>query len=54
MKDLTQGHEGKLIVNFAMPMVMANMLQQGYNIVDSIIVGNVLGKEALAAVGADQ
>lgn len=52
MKDLTQGNEGRLIVNFAMPMVMANMLQQGYHIVDSIIVGNVLGKEALAAVGA--
>lgn len=52
MKDLTQGHEGRLILSFAMPMVVSNMLQQTYNIVDSIIVGRVLGKEAIAAVGA--
>lgn len=52
MKDLTQGKEGKLIVQFAMPMVLGNMFQQLYNVVDSIIIGNYLGKEALAAVGA--
>ncbi|MFT3739778.1 MAG: MATE family efflux transporter [Breznakibacter sp.] len=52
MKDLTQGHEGKLILNFAWPLVFGNMLQQAYNIADSIIVGRFLGKEALAAVGA--
>ena len=52
MKDLTQGKEGKLIVQFAMPMVLGNMFQQLYNVVDSIIIGNFLGKEALAAVGA--
>jgi putative MATE family efflux protein len=52
MKDLTQGHEGRIIMRFALPMVLANMLQQGYSIVDGIIVGNVMGKEALAAVGA--
>ena len=52
MKDLTQGHEGRLILNFAWPLVFGNMLQQAYHIADSIIVGRVLGKEALAAVGA--
>lgn len=52
MKDLTVGKEGKLILNFALPMLVGNIFQQTYNIVDSIIVGKFLGKEALAAVGA--
>lgn len=52
MKDLTVGKEGKLILEFAMPMVAGNMFQQLYNVTDSIIIGNYLGKEALAAVGA--
>lgn len=52
MKDLTEGKEGKLILNFALPMLLGNVFQQLYNVVDSIIVGKVLGSEALAAVGA--
>ncbi|MBN2167058.1 MAG: MATE family efflux transporter [Marinilabiliaceae bacterium] len=52
MKDLTKGHVGRVILSFAMPLVIANLLQQGYNFVDRLIVGNYLGKEALAAVGA--
>ena len=52
MKDLTNGSERKLIFQFALPMLMGNVFQQLYNIVDSIIVGNFIGKEALAAVGA--
>jgi putative MATE family efflux protein len=52
MKDLTSGSERKLIFQFALPMLMGNVFQQLYNIVDSIIVGNFIGKEALAAVGA--
>ncbi len=52
MKDLTVGKEGKLIMQFAMPMVLGNMFQQLYNVVDSIIIGHYIGKEALAAVGA--
>lgn len=52
MKDLTDGHEGKLIFNFAMPMLLGNIFQQLYQIIDSIIVGHFLGKDALAAVGA--
>lgn len=52
MKDLTTGNEGKLILRFTIPMLLGNVFQQLYNIVDSLIVGNFLGKEALAAVGA--
>jgi putative MATE family efflux protein len=52
MKELTRGNEARLIFNFAMPMLLGNLFQQLYNIVDTIIVGNFLGKEALAAVGA--
>jgi putative MATE family efflux protein len=52
MKDLTKGKEGKLIMQFAMPMVYGNVFQQLYNVVDSIVIGHYIGKEALAAVGA--
>ncbi|MFA8435788.1 MAG: MATE family efflux transporter [Marinifilaceae bacterium] len=52
MKDFTQGNEAKLIFNFTLPMLLGNVFQQLYNIVDSVIVGNILGKEALASVGA--
>ncbi|MBN1340159.1 MAG: MATE family efflux transporter [Bacteroidales bacterium] len=52
MKDLSVGKESKLIWQFATPMLLGNVFQQFYNIVDSIIIGNYLGKEALAAVGA--
>ncbi|MFC2101062.1 MATE family efflux transporter [Bacteroidota bacterium] len=52
MKDLTEGKESRLILQFATPMLLGNVFQQLYNIVDSIIVGNYIGKEALAAVGA--
>jgi len=53
LKDLTTGKEGKLIFQFALPMLFGNVFQQLYNVVDSIIIGKVLGKEALAAVGAN-
>ena len=52
MKDFTTGHEGRLILNFAIPMLLGNVCMQTYQFVDSIIVGQYLGKEALAAVGA--
>ncbi|WP_320019689.1 MATE family efflux transporter [Labilibaculum manganireducens] len=52
MKDFTTGNVTKLILNFTLPMLLGNVFQQLYNIVDSIIVGKVLGKEALASVGA--
>lgn len=52
MKDLTEGKEGRRILSFALPMLLGNVFHQLYNIIDSIIVGNFIGKEALAAVGA--
>ena len=52
MKDLTTGAEGKQILLFAVPMLIGNIFQQLYNIVDSIVVGKYVGSAALAAVGA--
>jgi putative MATE family efflux protein len=52
MQDLTTGREGKLIFQFAAPMLIGNIFQQLFTVVDSIVVGNFIGKEALAAVGA--
>ncbi|MCT4614608.1 MAG: MATE family efflux transporter [Marinifilaceae bacterium] len=52
MKDFTKGNEAKLILKFALPMLLGNVFQQLYNVVDSIIVGKVLGEDALASVGA--
>jgi len=52
MIDLTNGKESKLIFTFALPMLLGNVFQQLYNIIDSIIVGNYIGKEALGAIGA--
>ena len=51
MKDLSYGNEGRLILKFAIPMLLGNIFQQLYNIVDSIVVGKFIGKAALAAVG---
>ncbi|RKD87915.1 MATE family efflux transporter [Mangrovibacterium diazotrophicum] len=52
MKDFTEGNEARLILQFSIPLVLGNIFQNLYNIVDSVIVGNFLGKEALGAVGA--
>lgn len=51
MKDLSLGNETKLIFKFAIPMLVGNIFQQLYNVVDSVIVGKFIGKTALAAVG---
>lgn len=51
-KDLTQGSALKGLFFFSLPMLVGNIFQQFYNIVDSIIVGNFVGSDALAAVGA--
>ncbi len=53
MKDLTTGSTGKQIFNFALPMLLGNVFQQLYNVVDTIVVGKGLGENALAAVGAN-
>jgi len=52
MRNLSEGNSLKVILNFATPMLIGSIFQQLYNIIDSIIVGNYLGKEALSAVGA--
>ncbi len=52
MRDLTTGKEGKQIILFALPLLAGTLFQQLYNVVDSIVVGNYIGKGALAAVGA--
>jgi len=51
LKDLSTGNEGKLILKFAVPMLLGNVFQQFYSLIDSIIVGKFIGKGALAAVG---
>lgn len=50
-KDLTQGKVQKTLLVFAGPMIVGNLLQQCYNIADTLIVGRYLGEGALAAVG---
>ena len=50
--DLTVGSPFKLIIAFAVPMILGNLLQQLYNFVDTMIVGHFLGVNALAGVGA--
>lgn len=52
IKDMTEGNVSRSIIRFALPLLMGNILQQTYNIVDTIIVGKYLGDDALAAVGA--
>lgn len=51
-KDLTQGPVMRSMLLFAVPMILGNLLQQCYNIADTLIVGQFLGKNALAAVGS--
>ena len=51
-KDMTAGSPGKLIITFAIPMMLGNIFQQFYTMADTMIVGQVVGVEALAAVGA--
>ena len=51
-KDMTTGSSMKLILGFAVPLLMGMLFQQVYSLVDTIIVGRFLGVNALAAVGA--
>lgn len=52
MHELTKGNPAKLILLFTVPLLVGNIFQQFYNMVDMIIVGQTLGKNALAAVGS--
>ena len=49
---MTEGSIWKSILLFSVPLILGNLLQQLYNTADSIIVGNFLGSNALAAVGS--
>ncbi len=51
MRDMTQGSPAKHIFLFSLPLLLGNVLQQLYNMVDSWTVGNFTGDTALAAVG---
>ena len=50
--DLTKGNISKTLLQFALPMILGNLLQQMYNVTDTLIVGRFIGREALAAVGS--
>lgn len=50
--DMTNGNPVKLILLFSIPLLIGNIFQQFYNMVDTIIVGRFVGVDALAAVGA--
>lgn len=52
MRDLTQGKPSTLILSFALPIFLGNLLQLTYSLVDTRVVGSFLGEDALAAVGA--
>ena len=51
-KDMTTGNPWKIIIFFSIPVLLGNLFQQFYNMADAIIVGQFLGEDALAAVGA--
>lgn len=50
--SMTKGNPLKLMLQFALPLLIGNLLQQTYNIIDAAIVGQILGTKALASVGA--
>ena len=51
-RDLTRGPVMASMMRFAVPMILGDLLQQCYNVADTLIVGNYLGRNALAAVGS--
>lgn len=50
--NLTEGSIFKKLITFSIPMIAGNLLQQVYNLVDTLIVGKCLGADALASVGS--
>lgn len=52
MKDLTRGRPIRLILSFALPVLLGNLFQQAYNLADIIIIGKNLGNNSIAAVGS--
>lgn len=54
LRSMTSGSPGRLMISFAFPLMLGNLFQQFYTIADAAIVGQVLGVEAIAAVGAGE
>ena len=52
VRDMTKGNPGRLILTFAVPLMIGNVFQQLYTMVDTVVVGQVTGVQALAALGA--
>ena len=52
IKNMTEGRPLPLIVSFALPLMLGNIFQQLYTVVDTMVVGKGLGVDALAALGA--
>ncbi|MDE5679070.1 MAG: MATE family efflux transporter, partial [Lachnospiraceae bacterium] len=52
MKNMTEGKPASLILAFALPLMIGNVFQQLYTVVDTMVVGKALGVNALAAIGA--
>ena len=52
IKDMTEGRPLRLIISFALPLMVGNIFQQLYTVVDTMVVGKALGVDALAALGA--
>ena len=52
IKDMTTGRPLPLIISFALPLMVGNIFQQLYTVVDTMVVGKALGVDALAALGA--
>ena len=50
--SMIKGNPLKLMLQFALPLLLGNLLQQTYNIIDAAIVGQILGAKAMASVGA--
>lgn len=49
--NMTEGSPVRLLISFSIPMLLGNLFQQLYNIVDSVVVGRLVGADALAAIG---
>ena len=50
--NMTSGNVRRVMISFALPILLSQLFQQLYNTADSLIVGNLLGKQALAAVSS--
>lgn len=54
IRNMTSGKPGMLIFSFALPLMIGNLFQQFYTVTDAMIVGQVLGVNAIASVGASE